>query len=270
MSIVGIVRVEVFGKAILGGKTRGHPKGRGLRMGAQSVSEGMIAGAAILARFLLTHDAELTAIGAETKIDYQKDFDFYLERLLKGTPWAISAMEYFNKEVFNTTAVPSAPPSTVVPAVAPRTWEDDFLQELDNIDSVPHNASPSHSSARAPSPALSALSAVSTSTPAIPAVVHDDHPTSTTMNFTSSTQMTVSQMRVSSASTQLHFGINQLSLNADSVAAAPAPLTTVSQVPARRKGRVTAQAVTQDTPTEAPKAKRVSGRSKKATTKYIQ
>jgi hypothetical protein len=90
------------------------------------------------------------------------------------------------------------------------------------------------------------------------------------MNFTSSTQMTVSQMRVSSASTQLHFGINQLSLNADSVAAAPAPLTTVSQVPARRKGRVTAQAVTQDTPTEAPKAKRVSGRSKKATTKYIQ
>ncbi|KAG2099440.1 hypothetical protein BD769DRAFT_1677265 [Suillus cothurnatus] len=270
MVLVKIVRVEVFGKAILGGKTRGHPKGRGLRMGAQSVSEGMIAGAAILARFLLTHDAELTAIGAETKINYQKDFDFYLERLLKGTPWAISVMEYFNKEVFNTTAVPSAPPSTVVPAVAPRTWEDDFLQELDNIDSVPHNASPSHSSARAPSPALSALSAVSTSTPAIPAVVHDDHPTSTTMNFTSSTQMTVSQMRVSSASTQLHFGINQLSLNADSVAAAPAPLTTVSQVPACHKGHATAQAVTQDTPTEAPKAKRVSGRSKKANTKYIQ
>lgn len=185
-------------------------------------------------------------------------------------------MEYFNKEVFNTAAAPSAPTSTVVPTAAPRTWEDDFLQELDNIESVPHNnASPSHSSARsAPSPALSALSTVSTSTPAS-AVVRDDHPTSTTMNFTSSTQMSVSQMRVTSASTQLHFGINQLSLNAedniaDSVAAAPALLTTGSQVPARRKGRVTAQAAAQDTPTEAPKAKRVSSRSKKATTKYTK
>ncbi|KAG1725469.1 hypothetical protein EDD22DRAFT_961622 [Suillus occidentalis] len=207
-------------------------------------------------------DAELTAVGAETKIDYQKDFNFYLEHLLKGTPWAISVMEYFNKEVFNTAVAPSAPTSTVVPTAAPRTWEDDFLQELDNIESVPHNnASPSHSSARhAPSPALSALSTVSTSTPAS-AVVHDDHPTSTTMNFTSSTQMSVSQMRVTSASTQLHFGINQLSLNAedniaDSVAAAPALLTTGSQVPACRKGCVTAQAAAQDTPTEAPKAKR--------------
>jgi hypothetical protein len=45
------------------------------------------------ARFLLTHDAELTAIGAETKIEYQKDYDFYLECLFKGTPWAISVME---------------------------------------------------------------------------------------------------------------------------------------------------------------------------------
>jgi hypothetical protein len=41
----------MFGKAILGRKTRGHPKGRGLRMGAESVTEGMIAGAAILASF---------------------------------------------------------------------------------------------------------------------------------------------------------------------------------------------------------------------------
>ncbi|KAG1861215.1 hypothetical protein F4604DRAFT_1929795 [Suillus subluteus] len=100
MVLVKIVCVEVFGKAILGGKTQGHPKGRGLHMGAQSVSEGMIAGAAILARFLLTHNAKLTAIGAETKIGYQKDFNFYLEHLLKGTSWVISVMEYFNKEVF--------------------------------------------------------------------------------------------------------------------------------------------------------------------------
>ncbi|OJA14586.1 hypothetical protein AZE42_13834, partial [Rhizopogon vesiculosus] len=143
----------MFGKAILGRKTRGHPKGRGLRMGAESVTEGMIAGAAILAsfsgaRFLLTHDAELTATGAETKIDYQNDYDFYLERLFKGSPWAISVMEYFNKEVFNTTAAPSSTPTSTSMST-PRTWEDEFLQELDNP--VAH----------APSPALSALSTLS-------------------------------------------------------------------------------------------------------------
>ncbi|KAG1858093.1 hypothetical protein F4604DRAFT_1931128 [Suillus subluteus] len=285
--LVKIVRVEVFGKAILGGKTRGHPKGRGLRMGAQSVSEGMIAGVAILAslsyvlyfvlliaclqaHFLLTHDAKLTAIGAETKINYQKDYDFYLERLLKGTPWAISVMDYFNKEVFNTTTAPSVPTSTVPPA-APRTWEDDFLQELDNLDPVTRNPSPARSSARAPSPALSILSTLSASTPNT-AIIHNDHPipvsTAMIQNFTSSTQMSVSQTRVdTSASTQLHFGVNQLSLaNKDSLGAAPPPLTTGSKVPARR-AHVPAPAA-EETPTGALKAKRVSGRSKKATTKY--
>ncbi|KAG2091630.1 uncharacterized protein F5147DRAFT_779906 [Suillus discolor] len=131
--LVKIIRVEVYGKAILGGKTRGHPKGRGLRMGAQSVTEGMIAGAAILARFLLTHDTELTATGAETKIDYQKDYDFYLEHLFKSSPWAIGVMEYFNKEVFNTRAALLSAPASVVPSASiPRTWEDDLLEELDN------------------------------------------------------------------------------------------------------------------------------------------
>lgn len=45
----------MYGKAILGGKTRGHPKGRGLRMDALSVTEGMIAGAAILVSFSDIH-----------------------------------------------------------------------------------------------------------------------------------------------------------------------------------------------------------------------
>ncbi|KAG2088954.1 uncharacterized protein F5147DRAFT_841239 [Suillus discolor] len=158
--LVKIIRVEVYGKAILGGKTRGHPKGRGLRMGAQSVTEGMIAGAAILARFLLTHDTELTATGAETKIDYQKDYDFYLERLFKSSPWAIGVMEYFNKEVFNTRAALLSAPASVVPSASiPRTWEDDLLEELDNP--VARAPSPTLPVFRAPSPALSNLSALS-------------------------------------------------------------------------------------------------------------
>jgi len=265
-------------------------------MGAQSVSEGMIAGAAILAslphipylvllivrsqaRFLLTHNAELTAIGAETKIDYQKDFDFYLEHLLKGSPWAISVMEYFNKEVFNTTTTPSTPISTTLPAAAPRTWEDDFLQELDNLDPVVRHPSPARSlaHARAPSPALSTLSNLSSSIPATPAVIHDDLSVSAAMNFTSSTQVSVGQTRVTSASTQVHFDINQLSLTDNdigSLAAAPAALATGSKVPTRR-GRISAQAAQVTTAademlTEPAKTRRVSARSKKATTKYAK
>ncbi|KAG2131062.1 hypothetical protein DEU56DRAFT_914603 [Suillus clintonianus] len=125
--LVKIIHVEVYGNAILSGKTRG------LRMDALSVTEGIIAGTAILAHFLLTHDAELTATGAEMKINYQKDYNFYLECFFKSSPWAISVMEYFNKQVFNTSAALSSTPTSVVPpASTPRTWEDDLLDELDN------------------------------------------------------------------------------------------------------------------------------------------
>ncbi|KAG1747467.1 hypothetical protein EDB19DRAFT_1826190 [Suillus lakei] len=265
--LIKIVHVKVFGKAILGGKTRGHPKGRGLHMGTQSVSEGMIAGAAILAHFLLTHDAELTAIGSETKIDYQKDYDFYLEHLLKGTPWAISVMEYFNKEVFNTTTVPSAPTSTVLSAAAPRTWEDDFLQELDNLDPVTHDPSSTRSIAHAPSPSLSTHTAPPMPVTATSAVICDDHSVSTAMNFTSLTQMSISQACVTSTSTQLHVDINQLSLAdngvGNSLVAAPVPLTMGPKVPARW-GHISAQAAqvpaeAPEVPPEAPKAKRALG-----------
>ncbi|KAG1734247.1 uncharacterized protein EDB91DRAFT_1251033 [Suillus paluster] len=257
--LIKIVCVEVFGKAMLGGKTQGHPKGRGLCMGTQSVSEGMIAGAAILAsslyvlyfilliahlqaHFLLTHDAELTVIGAETKINYQKDYNFYLERLLKGTPWAISCTYI-----------------TVLPAT-PRTWEDDFLQELDNLDPVTCNPLPAHSSARAPSPTLSILSTLSAST-LTTAVIHNDHPVPY-----------LNHHELHFIDSDLHFGINQLSLAnnnvGNSLAAVPAPLTTGSKVPARR-AHVSALAA-QEMPTGAPKAKRVSGHSKKATMKYTK
>jgi hypothetical protein len=51
----------------------------------------------------LTHDPEFTATGTEAKINHQVDYDFYLERLLKRTPWAHSVIDYFNKEVFDIT-----------------------------------------------------------------------------------------------------------------------------------------------------------------------
>ncbi|KAG0708023.1 hypothetical protein DFH29DRAFT_994647 [Suillus ampliporus] len=253
-----IVHVEVFGKAILGGKTRGHPKGRGQCMSAQSISEVLLITHS-QARFLLTHDAELTAIGAETKIDYQKDYNFYLEHLLKGTPWAISVMEYLNKEVFNTTTAPSAPTSTVLSAAVPHTWEDDFLQELDNLDPVTCDPSPTHSITRAPSPSLSTHSTLSMSVPTTSAVTRDDHSVSTTMNFTSSTQMSISQTCVTSASTPLHVDINQLSLADDD---APKYLLVRACVSAQA---AQVPVAAPEVPLGAPKVKHVSARSKKAT-----
>ncbi|KAG2750981.1 hypothetical protein P692DRAFT_201804166 [Suillus brevipes Sb2] len=129
--LVKIIRVEMFWKAVLSGKTKGHPKARGQRWATQCVTEGMIAGTAILARFLLSHDHELTAIGPATRIEYQQDFDFYLERLFKRSSWAISVMDYYNREVFGSSSESS--PSAAAPSVShSHSWEDDFLQQLDS------------------------------------------------------------------------------------------------------------------------------------------
>jgi hypothetical protein len=55
------------------------------------------------ARFLLMHNPEFTAIGAETKINYQANYNFYLERLFECMPWACGVTDYFNKKVFGAT-----------------------------------------------------------------------------------------------------------------------------------------------------------------------
>ncbi|KAG2746322.1 hypothetical protein P692DRAFT_20680566, partial [Suillus brevipes Sb2] len=129
--LVKIICVEMFGKAVLSGKTKGHPKARGQRWATQCVTEGMIAGAAILARFLLSHDHELTAIGPATRIEYQQDFDFFFEWLFKRSSWAISVMDYYNREVFGSSSESS--PSAAAPSVShSHSWEDDFLQQLDS------------------------------------------------------------------------------------------------------------------------------------------
>ncbi|KAG2359942.1 hypothetical protein BDR07DRAFT_1487593 [Suillus spraguei] len=164
--LIKIVVLKSLGRQYLVGRPRANQRA-GACVWAHRVSQ--------KAHFLLTHDAELTAIGAETKIDYQKT--------------TISTWSAYSK---------------------------------------------AHSP---PSPTLSILSTLSTSTPTT-AIIHNDHPipvsTAMIQNFTSSTQMSVSQMHVdTSASTQLHFGINQLSLaNKDSLGAVPPPLTTGSKVPA--------------------------------------
>jgi hypothetical protein len=140
--------------------------------------------------FLLTHNPEFTVMGAETKINYQADYDFYLERLFKCTPWACSVMNFFNKEVFNITSQSHAlasDDSYTIPQ--PHTWEDDLLDELD----APIITQASTPTTRTPSPATS------------PAIV----------NVTSSyhTSMSINQGQSVSTTSQLQLGVSRLSLD---------------------------------------------------------
>ncbi|KAG2137042.1 hypothetical protein DEU56DRAFT_912812 [Suillus clintonianus] len=194
--MVKIIRVEILGKASLSGKTKGHPKARGQRWDTQCVTEGLIAGAAIVAHFLLTHDQELTATGSATKIEYGQDYDFYLERLFKRSSWAISVMDYYNREVFGASSVTV---SASTPSSQPRTWEDNFLQQLD-----------------APAPALAPAPAIAPTLAPTPAPVSTPPVHVVSNNHTT---MSISHGlggAVTSTTTQLQVDIGQLSLENDS------------------------------------------------------
>lgn len=138
------------------------------------------------ARFLLTHDAELTATEAETK----KDFDFYLECLYKSSPWAISVMEFFNRK-FSTPKwhyqMHPHPLYLLPPSPAPERmtyWRNWTLP-------VSCTSLPTH---------LSALSVA-------PTTIQDDR-------IVVSTSMSISQScAIASASVQLQVGVGQLSLS---------------------------------------------------------
>ncbi|KAG2140570.1 hypothetical protein DEU56DRAFT_911640 [Suillus clintonianus] len=181
--LVKIVCVEIYGKKVLSGKIKGQ-KARGQRFNVQCVTEGLIVGAAVMAHFLLTHDPEFTATGAETKINYQADYNFHLERLFKRTPWARSVMDYFNREVFDVTQQSRVQASDDSPFISqPRTWEDDLLDELD-----------------APTQTLTLTSLPSASSIAV----------DVTSSYHSS--MSVHQGQSVSATGQLQLGVSQLSL----------------------------------------------------------
>ena len=94
------------------------------------------------ARYLLTPDPELQSVGSETKIPYEADYDFYLQHLLKQSTWAIGTIHFFNMEVFGdkTGKILSAGPAK--PSAPTCTWEDDFLDNLDNTDVQMSSATP--------------------------------------------------------------------------------------------------------------------------------
>ncbi|KIN93939.1 hypothetical protein M404DRAFT_35577 [Pisolithus tinctorius Marx 270] len=131
--LVKVICVLMFGKSILAENKCGQPPARGQKMGMLSVTEGLIAGACILVRFLLLHDPELSAT----------EYDFYLEKLFKASPWAVSMMNFFNQEVFRKGSQLVNVESEVFANVEQLcTWEDEFLDELDNIDPADSHTAP--------------------------------------------------------------------------------------------------------------------------------
>ena len=84
------------------------------------------------AHYLLTPDPELQAVGSETKIPYKEDYDFYLERLLKHSNWAIETINFFNTGIFGSKKVEDTSTAPTVPPAPSHTWEDDFLDDLDS------------------------------------------------------------------------------------------------------------------------------------------
>ncbi|KAI9574139.1 hypothetical protein HD554DRAFT_2165641 [Boletus coccyginus] len=149
--LVKIARVLMFGKAILSNKKRGGPKGRGERMGAQTITEGLIASTATIVRYLLSHDREFAAKGEATGISYQKDFKFYLKLLLhpERRRWALEVIEYFNISVFGTkSSVTEAADNLTGPSSHVHSWEDDLLLEIGNNFDPP--MFPSHPPSKPP------------------------------------------------------------------------------------------------------------------------
>ncbi|KAG0691989.1 hypothetical protein DFH29DRAFT_1009671 [Suillus ampliporus] len=200
------LETSVMAKASLSGKTKGHPKAKGQCWSMQYVTEGLIAGAAIVVCFLLTHDQELTATGPATKIDYAQDFDFYLEQLFKRSPWAMSVINYYNQEVFGTSSVLATSGTTTPPSASqPHTWEDDFLQQLEYPASTPQIVP-------IPAPQLPSSSS-SHITYAPTSASHADVNAVTTVNY--QTAMSISNMGGPATTTQLQLkvDIGQLSLD---------------------------------------------------------
>ncbi|KAI6146771.1 hypothetical protein BKA82DRAFT_4356273 [Pisolithus tinctorius] len=128
--LVKVICVLMFGKSILTENKCGWPPARGQKMGMLSVTEGLIAGACILVRFLLSHDPELK-------------YNFYLKKLFKASPWAVSMMNFFNQEVFRKGSQLANVESEVFANMEQlHTWEGEFLDELNNIDPTESHTPP--------------------------------------------------------------------------------------------------------------------------------
>ncbi|KAI6008906.1 hypothetical protein F5J12DRAFT_782314 [Pisolithus orientalis] len=105
-------------------------------------SEFLMSLAITLAHFLVSPDLELSSISVETRILYCSDYDFYIEKLLKKSNWALCVFDHVNCEVFgkdsqskNASLVPPVPLTA-----QSHTLEDEMLSKIKNP--TPHVTAP--------------------------------------------------------------------------------------------------------------------------------
>ncbi|KIO08876.1 hypothetical protein M404DRAFT_22690 [Pisolithus tinctorius Marx 270] len=238
-------------------------------MKVNSITEGMIASFAIMARYLLTHDTELNAEGNHTKIQYRDDFNFYVWLLFKCNKWSWEVMQFFNDDLFGPQP-PRQPPQFEPTHLAPqpRNWEDDLLEEMDQDSdtplSIPNSTgaeSPLQSQAGSHPPDMAAtvcpLPSASTS------VLED-----TTVNHQASASIShegAGNARLS-ATTQVHLGVGRLSLTDPGDAESGCSVSSARRTSAASKRRITpvaadAPLITQ--PLQEKRCTRATNRGKK-------
>ncbi|KAI6148871.1 hypothetical protein BKA82DRAFT_4014801 [Pisolithus tinctorius] len=238
-------------------------------MKVNSITEGMIASFAIMARYLLTHDTELNAEGNHTKIQYRDDFNFYVWLLFKCNKWSWEVMQFFNDDLFGPQP-PRQPPQFEPTHLAPqpRNWEDDLLEEMDQDSdtplSIPNSTgaeSPLQSQAGSHPPDMAAT--VRPPPSASTSVLED-----TTVNHQASASISrkgAGNARLS-ATTQVHLGVGRLSLTDPGDAESGCSISSACRTSAASKQRITPVAANAPLITQPPQEKhrtRAMNRGKK-------
>ncbi|KAL4070469.1 hypothetical protein J3A83DRAFT_4372641 [Scleroderma citrinum] len=185
-------------------------------MGANCVTEGMIAGLAVMGSLMIF---KLSPEGNNTKISYHDDFDFHLKLLFKSNNWSREVMDYYNEGVFRHKALSQVSQLEPAPAVPQsHSWEDNFLDKMDQDPDVPPSITPPAQAEFQPPPQADSPPVTVATVHPLPGVSQTTSPSASDLGANVNHQASGSISPRSSgdvdlsATTQVHLGIEKLSL----------------------------------------------------------
>ncbi|KAI5982865.1 hypothetical protein EDD15DRAFT_2377080 [Pisolithus albus] len=141
--LVQVLRVAFFGKSSLAGGNAPGPKPKAKLWNLRSTTAGMVAGAAVVAIFVLSGDNALNTKGDKTQIPYLEWHNYFRSRLLNRDAWARSVMTYFNNALFpeTSTSANTEPTETAVEEVD--DWELAYQNAFEGGLVAPSSETPS-------------------------------------------------------------------------------------------------------------------------------
>ncbi|THH17153.1 hypothetical protein EUX98_g9180, partial [Antrodiella citrinella] len=95
-----ILKLIMFGPSSLSRSKVAKPKTNAILWGVSSITPGMIAFAAIVARFIISPDPAFAHVGDVTKASYLDDFNQYKALLMSGSPTMDKIIRRYNTFVF--------------------------------------------------------------------------------------------------------------------------------------------------------------------------